>query len=441
MTSLFRNKDKLWVLIPMLVVLLNIIGCVSFLIYIKFFSRPIGIEIATRSSYGARAVAPILEFPSRELVVLSLSDSSQIKQKLESIGISEAIASKVFALYVEFEDKRKKKQDLELSEVSSAPPVIIIKQLKISFANLDHPTVTIIREDQQRGVTSEVIAIAKDSGDYFLSFREQKTSRKERIFTGTIQNGLIQSIKKSGAPKEAVDEIADLFSDRVDFNKDVKNGDKFTIIIREGAQKKRGIRSILACAIEVKGKILTAIQYIGADSKPRYFDESGLLIANTFLRYPVKFSRISSTFTHARFHPILKRSRPHHGVDFAAPVGTPVRTVGSGIVEQAEFNREAGNMVKIKHNQQYSTVYFHLSRIAAGIKKGVKVTRGSLIGYLGSTGLSTGPHLHFGLFDRGKYVDPLKAKLPIDTAISSQYKIDGTYLKRALFTLNHFQSE
>ncbi|MCB0334600.1 MAG: M23 family metallopeptidase, partial [Bdellovibrionales bacterium] len=144
----------------------------------------------------------------------------------------------------------------------------------------------------------------------------------------------------------------------------------------------------------------------------RYYDEAGESIGNYFLRYPVRFSRISSVFSTSRFHPILQRRKVHNGVDFAAPTGTPVRSVADGIVLSASYNRASGNMVKIRHTNKYSTAYLHLSRIAKGLRKGQRVKRGEVIGAVGSTGYATGPHLHYSLYENGRYVDPMKTKLP-----------------------------
>ena len=146
--------------------------------------------------------------------------------------------------------------------------------------------------------------------------------------------------------------------------------------------------------------------------RQHYVDETGVKLGNYFLRYPLKFTRISSVFSKSRFHPILKKSRPHNGVDFAAPTGTPVRSVGDGTVIDAGYRGGAGNMVKIKHNDKYSTAYLHLSKFAKGIKKGVKVSRGQMIGAVGKTGWATGPHLHFSLYIDNKYVDPFKVNIP-----------------------------
>jgi murein DD-endopeptidase MepM/ murein hydrolase activator NlpD len=211
-----------------------------------------------------------------------------------------------------------------------------------------------------------------------------------------------------------VDDFVDLFSNRVDFRKDLQSGDTFTVWFEEKRLDDGRVLStgtIKAASISLQGTMYAVVRDIAADGTVRYFDEKGQMPTKSFLRYPVQFTRISSVFTHARFHPVLKISRPHNGVDFAAPIGTPVRTVGDGTVLFAGWNKSGGNMIKIAHDSRYTTEYMHLSKIATHVKKGSRVSRGSVIGALGNTGLSSGPHLHFGLFDKGQYVDPMKAKI------------------------------
>jgi len=144
-----------------------------------------------------------------------------------------------------------------------------------------------------------------------------------------------------------------------------------------------------------------------------YFDEKGQSLRRAFLKAPLKYSRISSHFSHGRYHPILKYTRPHHGVDYAAPAGTPVYSIGQGVVTRKGFQGGgAGNFLYIKHNATYTTAYMHLQKFASGIKEGSRVSQGQLIGYVGSTGLSTGPHLDFRFFMNGKPVNPLKVESP-----------------------------
>lgn len=264
----------------------------------------------------------------------------------------------------------------------------------------------------------------------------------DRTAFGSIETSFSEAALKAGVDYDVIDDFVDLFSDRVEFKRELQSGDRFTLVYRKRDPlklSKAGEPVIIAAAMEVNGKQLFVARFQGADGKYRYFDERGQPLGNTFLRYPLKFSRISSYFTNSRFHPVLKKNRPHNGIDFAAPVGTPVRSVADGVVEQAGYNGGAGNMVKIKHGDRYSTAYLHLHSITKGVKAGARVKRGDVIGGVGSTGLSTGPHLHFSFFDRGTYVDPFKIKLPTLDLLPT-LKMSDTYLKRVLDTLTHFQS-
>ncbi len=267
--------------------------------------------------------------------------------------------------------------------------------------------------------------------------------RGERVAVGNIESSFAAAATKAGVRYDIVDDLVDLFSNRVEFKRDFQVGDRFTVIYRDlvlSDGRAAGGSEILAAALEVNGEHLVAARYVGTDGKARFFDEKGQLLGNTFLRYPLKFSRISSLFSGSRFHPVLKFKRPHNGVDFAAPSGTPVRSVADGTVEFAGRNGGSGIMVKIRHNDRYSTAYLHLSNHAKNLRRGVRVRRGDLIGAVGQTGLATGPHLHFSFYDNGKYIDPLKIKLPTLDSLDPGTKIDATYLKRVIFTLDHYQT-
>jgi murein DD-endopeptidase MepM/ murein hydrolase activator NlpD len=170
---------------------------------------------------------------------------------------------------------------------------------------------------------------------------------------------------------------------------------------------------LLAVELSNAGKHYEGLYYATADGRSSgYYNRRGEGLGRQFLRYPVSFARISSDFSTARYHPVLKRKMPHYGVDFAAPTGTPVKAVADGVVSVAGWQGGNGRFVKMRHDAQYESGYAHLSRIASGVKPGVKVKQGQVIGYVGSTGLATGPHLHFAMYKSGKYVDPLQASLP-----------------------------
>lgn len=255
-----------------------------------------------------------------------------------------------------------------------------------------------------------------ESGVFTTQISDQTLVESERRVTGTIYTSFSDSARSAELPYEVMDELVDLIGNRLDFRKDLQVGDTFTVIYSDKRTKRGKLienGSIKAASIENNGNLLVAIRYDDGKGNVRYYDENGKSQTSGFLRYPVQFSRISSVFAKSRLHPVLKVARPHNGVDFAASTGTPVRTVADGVVIASEYKKCTGNMVRIQHDERYSTEYFHLSRITPGIKKGARVSRGEVIGAVGMTGLATAPHLHFGFFDKGKYIDPLSNKLPL----------------------------
>jgi murein DD-endopeptidase MepM/ murein hydrolase activator NlpD len=275
---------------------------------------------------------------------------------------------------------------------------------------------------------------------YEASMFDNPFARPDQLILGTVNSSFGGDAAKLGVPYDTIDDLADLLAGKVEFRKDFRRGDRFSIILGGAVPYGDGTTNLVAAAIDVAGSRYVVTRYIGSDGKARFFDDQGNLYGNTWLRYPLKFTRISSLFSDSRMHPVLRRRKPHQGVDFAAPIGTPVRSVGSGRVVFAGYRSGSGYMVQIRHNERYSTTYLHLSRINAGVSSGRPVGKGQVIGAVGCTGLCTGPHLHFGLFDRGVYTDPLRAKLPVDEKLSPGLMIDPGYLKRVLFTVRHYQS-
>jgi murein DD-endopeptidase MepM/ murein hydrolase activator NlpD len=260
--------------------------------------------------------------------------------------------------------------------------------------------ITVALNDQGRFVNTEPFLII---------------DKVERRIGGVIRSSLAATAVDLKIPYPIIDDLVDLFGEKVDFRKDVKRGDAFSLIFEEKRDQQSRLVShgaILAASLRVGNKTFVAVRYVGKDGKARYFDEKGKTSGEGFLRYPLAFSRISSVFSNARFHPVLNIFRPHNGVDFAAPVGTPVRSIGDGRVVQAGYHGASGILVKIQHSKRYSTAYLHLSRVGNGIRNGTYVKRGQIIGNVGMTGRTTGPHLHFSLYDYDKYVDPLKTALP-----------------------------
>jgi len=241
---------------------------------------------------------------------------------------------------------------------------------------------------------------------------EKEVIAKESQKSAVIDQSLYVSLMNAEATPELAIKLSQIFAWQIDFYH-LQKGDSFKVIYDElyVDDKFFAIGTIKAAHFAHRGKDFYAIPFT-QDSVSQYFDENGNSLRKAFLKAPLEFSRISSRYSKSRLHPVIKTRRPHLGVDYAAPVGTPIRTTGDGIVLEAGYNKGAGKFIKIRHNSVYTTMYLHLSRYATRIKKGTKVQQGQVIGYVGSTGLSTGPHLDYRFFVNGNPVDPLKVEVP-----------------------------
>ena len=232
---------------------------------------------------------------------------------------------------------------------------------------------------------------------------------------GTISRvtpSLVQAIDAAGERIELSLALADVFSGEIDFNSDLQPGDTFKILVERGIRQDgvfAGYGPVLAAEYVNAGRALRAVRFTPPDGKPGYYDLDGRSLKRFFLKSPLKFEpRITSTFSRARRHPILNYTRAHNGVDYAAPAGAPVVAVGSGVVTFSGWTAGGGRTVKVRHASGYESEYLHLSAIAAGVRTGVRVGQGELVGRVGATGLATGPHLHYGLRRDGSYVNPVR---------------------------------
>lgn len=233
--------------------------------------------------------------------------------------------------------------------------------------------------------------------------------------SGEIQTSFYEAARESNLDDSVISAFVDLMAWQVDFTRDVRRGDRFRVVYeRRFSPEGRELTPGRIVAADYTGRVrsASAFLFVGKDGKTGYLDGEGRPLEQAFLRYPVEFTRISSTFSRARFHPILKRTRPHRGVDFAAPSGTPVRAIGDGVVRFAGRKGALGRHVEIDHNGRLVSAYSHLRAIAREVRRGTRVRRGQVIGWVGMTGLATGPHLHFAIFQDGRCVNPLKIKRP-----------------------------
>ena len=272
-----------------------------------------------------------------------------------------------------------------------------------------------------------------ETGDSLHIHTEEKEVKVQtRIASGTISSSLWNAMIDAGATPNLAVAISEIYAWTVDFYA-IQPGDNFTVIYEELSVdgERIGIGNIVSARFHHGGKDNYAFRFI-QDEVADYFDEKGQSLRKAFLKAPLKFSRISSRFSNSRLHPVLRIRRPHHGVDYAAPKGTPVHAVGSGTVTDARWAGGAGRLVKIKHNATYTTAYMHLSGYGPGIKQGVRVSQGQIIGYVGSSGLSTGPHLDFRFYKNGTPVDPLKVDSPPALPVKKELEGDYDALRRKL---------
>lgn len=230
-----------------------------------------------------------------------------------------------------------------------------------------------------------------------------------------IKSSLWNAMSEAGCDYSLILELSDIYAWTIDFF-GIQPGDSCKVIFEEryiaGDTVPFGIGNVIASYFKNKGEGKYAFSF-EQDGKKEYFDENGDNLRKAFLKAPLNYRRISSTFSEARLHPVHKIVRPHHGVDYAAPSGTPVQSIGDGTVIAKGWDKKGGgNYLKIKHNSTYTTTYMHLKGFAKGISQGSKVKQGQTIGYVGMTGTATGPHLDFRLQKNGTYIDPLKFKSP-----------------------------
>ena len=244
---------------------------------------------------------------------------------------------------------------------------------------------------------------------------------EEKSIAGVIESSLSETINNMGISHELTNKFVDIFAWQVDFQR-LQKGDVFKLVYEEIQVEGNpiGVGNIIGIYFEHFGSGYYAIPFDQGEGKD-YFDDRGNSLRKALLKYPIEFTRISSRYTGRRYHPVQKIFKPHLGTDFAAATGTPIRSVGDGIVEEAQYKSNNGNYVKIRHNGTYTTQYLHMSRIEPGIRSGVRVRQGQRIGYVGSTGLATGPHLCYRFWRNGKQVDALQVELPPSQPIKKEY--------------------
>lgn len=278
-------------------------------------------------------------------------------------------------------------------------------------------------------------AVIDLTGDTIRAYEFNKPITLKRHYVeGTLNSSLWNVLQSNGVNPLLAINIADVFAWQIDFY-DVKEGDSFRVlydIAYIDDTTALNINGIQGAVFNHQGKDFVAIPFT-QDSVFEYFDQEGNSLRKAFLKAPLDIFRITSRFTNARFHPILKRYRAHHGVDYAAPVGTPVKSIGAGTVIAKGYQNGGGNFLKVKHNSVYTTTYMHLSKFAKGIQVGSHVQQGEVIAYVGSTGLSTGPHLDFRVHKNGEPINPLNMEAPPSLPVKPELRDSFMIVKQQMF--------
>ncbi|KAA3623745.1 MAG: peptidase M23 [Proteobacteria bacterium] len=290
---------------------------------------------------------------------------------------------------------------------------------------------------------ANVLTVTYDGGSARTEIERRKVTVREREVSGQITSSLFQAGAAAGLSDQFVLRLAAIFKWNIDFTRDLHPGDRFSVIFEEKfiEDRKFATGGIIAAAFVVGGKKYTAVRHVDNDGVVSYFSADGNSLKRAFLRSPVKFSRISSQFSLKRYHPILKKWRAHKGVDYAASRGTPVLATADGVVESAGRNGGYGKAIILKHGKSYSTLYGHLDKFAGKIRAGDKIRQGQVIGYVGSSGLATGPHLHYEFRVGGVHKNPLTVDvpraLPIAGAEREEFlRVAGNFDRRLTGLLN-----
>ncbi len=286
------------------------------------------------------------------------------------------------------------------------------RELSLIFKTLDDGNKTVINLVYPINNTSSV-EIRKFKENYLIKENILQLYKKEVVVKNSIQNNLYNSAVNAGLEPNIIVEFARIFGFEVDFQRDIRKGDWFEIYYEKFVDDNNKVRDtgrIVYASMYVNGEEINLYNF-SYNKEEEYYDIKGKSITKSLMKTPINGARLSSSFG-MRKHPILGYNKMHRGTDFAAPSGTPIMASGSGTITRARWCGGGGNCVKIKHNSAYETIYAHMKSFAKGIKEGKKVKQGQIIGYVGSTGMSTGPHLHYEVIVNGKKVNSQKLKLP-----------------------------
>ena len=353
-----------------------------------------------------------------------------VKNSKEFSNLTNFLISKISSPYEEIKytiknndtiEKILKKNNINFEDISNISTKLKLKKLSNIYSGRE---LTLILKKQSQGSNTVVnllfpisntssVEVRKFQDDFIIKENILQLTKNEVVVKNVIKNNLYTSAVEVGIEPNIIIEFARIFGFEVDFQRDIRKGDWFEIYYEKFKDDNNKVRDT--------GKIIYASMYVNGEeinlynfeykNEEEYYDIKGKSITKSLMKTPINGARLSSSFG-MRKHPILGYNKMHRGTDFAAPSGTPIMASGSGTVTRARWCGGGGNCVKIKHNSTYETIYAHMKAFAKGIKEGKKVKQGQIIGYVGSTGMSTGPHLHYEVIVNGKKVNSQKLKLP-----------------------------
>lgn len=314
-----------------------------------------------------------------------------------------------------------------VAQVEEAKPLLNLKpgqllRVGLEPAESDESLNLVVLELQLDPVKTFSLS-AVDEG-FVAETHEREIEKRQQIVGGEIQSSLFVDGQKAGMSDKLIMEMAHIFGWDVDFALDLRQGDSFKVIYNENYLDGEKIDDgeILAAEFTNRGKSFRAVRFTDSEGRSQYFTPEGASMRKAFTRTPVPISRISSGFNPNRKHPVLKTNRPHRGVDYAAATGTPILATGDGKVSFVGNKGGYGRTVILSHGGRYTTLFAHMSRYKSGIKVGQRVSQGDVIGYIGSSGLATGPHLHYEFRVHGVHKNPLTVELPKAEALPEQYR-------------------
>lgn len=303
----------------------------------------------------------------------------------------------------------------DLAELRSLPDVrksldMIRPGDVIQLTHLDGEIKSLTRQISE----TAMLSVTRADDGFSANILENPLESGEHTLRGTVDSSLYVAVNAAGGTDRLAVELADVFKYDIDFVNQVQPGDAFTVAYEQEFQDGRFVRDgdILAAEFVNAGKPYRAVRYVGPNGKADYYTPDGRPVRKAFLRYPVDYARISSGFSKARRHPVLNRVRAHKGIDFAAPTGTPIKAAGNGRIIERGRKGGYGNAIVLSHGKGITTLYGHMSRFVKGLSVGSYVKQGQVIGYVGMTGLATGPHVHYEYRVNGVHMNPARVTVP-----------------------------